>query len=176
MSEWKKYKLGDLIDVKHGFAFKGAFITDVPNENILVTPGNFYIGGGFKNSKFKYYNSDDFPIEYLLNGGDVIVTMTDLSKDSDTLGYSAKVPKSHVIKYLHNQRIGLIQFKSKKADKDFLYWMMRTREYQGFIVGGASGTSIMHTSPSRIKEYEFLLPLSPPKPPLPLCSTVWMIK
>ncbi len=158
MSEWKKVNLGDLIEVKHGFAFKGAFITDEENKNILVTPGNFHIGGGFKNTKFKYYNSDDFPSECILNEGDVVVTMTDLSKDSDTLGYSAKIPKIENVNFLHNQRIGLVQFKSKNADKDFLYWLMRTRDYQGFIVGSASGTSIMHTSPSRIKEYEFSLP------------------
>jgi type I restriction enzyme S subunit len=158
MSEWKKVNLGDLIEVKHGFAFKGAFITDEENKNILVTPGNFHIGGGFKNTKFKYYNSDDFPSECILNEGDVVVTMTDLSKDSDTLGYSAKIPKIENVNFLHNQRIGLVQFKSKNADKDFFYWLMRTRDYQGFIVGSASGTSIMHTSPSRIKEYEFSLP------------------
>ena len=70
MSEWKKVYLGDLIEVKHGFAFKGAFITDEVNKNILVTPGNFHIGGGFKNTKFKYYNSDDFPSECILNEGD----------------------------------------------------------------------------------------------------------
>ncbi len=74
-------------------SFKGAFITDEENKNILVTPGNFHIGGGFKNTKFKYYNSDDFPSECILNEGDVVVTMTDLSKDSDTLGYSAKIPE-----------------------------------------------------------------------------------
>ena len=161
MSEWKEYKLGDLIDVKHGFAFKGIFITDEVNKNILVTPGNFHIGGGFKKSKFKYYNSDDFPNEYILDEGDIVVTMTDLSKESDTLGFSAKIPNLNGVKYLHNQRIGLVQFKTEIANKDFLYWLMRTRDYQSFIVGGASGTSIMHTSPSRIKEYEFSLPPLP---------------
>jgi len=158
MNEWKEYKLGELIDVKHGFAFKGTYITDVGNKNILVTPGNFHIGGGFKDTKFKYYNSNDFSDEYILNEGDIVVTMTDLSKDSDTLGYSAKIPKLDGIQFLHNQRVGLVQFKSEIADKDFLYWLMRTRDYQSYIVGSASGTSIMHTSPSRIKEYEFFLP------------------
>jgi type I restriction enzyme S subunit len=157
MSEWKEYKLGDVIDVKHGFAFNGKFITDEPTENILVTPGNFQIGGGFKDSKFKYYNSN-FPNEYILNEGDVVVTMTDLSKETDTLGYSAKIPKRNGINFLHNQRIGLVNFKSEVANRDFLYWLMRTREYQGFIIGSASGTSIMHTAPSRIQEYKFLLP------------------
>lgn len=161
MSEWKEYKLGDFIDVKHGFAFKGSFITDESNDKILVTPGNFHIGGGFKKTKFKYFKSDDFPDEYILNEGDILVTMTDLSKDSDTLGYSAKIPKPEGVKYLHNQRVGLVQFKSLYADKDFLYWLMRTRDYQGFIVASASGTSIMHTAPTRIKEYTFSLPPLP---------------
>lgn len=160
MSEWKEYRLGDFIDVKHGFAFKGIHITDQPTENILVTPGNFHIGGGFKEAKFKYYNSD-FPKDYILNEGDVVVTMTDLSKETDTLGYSAKIPKPNGVKYLHNQRIGLVQFKSDKINKDFIYWIMRTREYQGYIIGSASGTSIMHTAPSRIKDYSFLLPSLP---------------
>ena len=105
MSEWKEFKLGELIDVKHGFAFKGVFISDEANDKILVTPGNFFIGGGFKKTKFKYFKSDDFPEEYILNAGDVVVTMTDLSKESDTLGYSAKIPKSVGVKYLYNVRI-----------------------------------------------------------------------
>lgn len=156
-SKWKECKLDDIIDVKHGFAFSGKHITEEPTNNILVTPGNIQIGGGFKSSKFKYYNAD-FPSDYILNSGDIVVTMTDLSQETDTLGYSAKIPKQNGINYLHNQRIGLIQFKSNKVNKDFIYWLLRTKEYQGFIIGSASGTSIMHTAPTRIKEYSFSLP------------------
>ncbi|ABK89192.1 restriction endonuclease subunit S [Francisella tularensis subsp. novicida] len=155
---WRECKLGDFISVKHGYAFKGKNITTEANENILVTPGNFNIGGGFKKDKFKYFN-DDYPSEYILNESDIIVTMTDLSKESDTLGYSAKVPKSiKNEKYLHNQRIGLVQFINQLCNKEYIYWLLRTREYQNYIVGSASGTSIMHTSPSRICDYVFLCP------------------
>lgn len=158
MSEWKEYKLGDFIKIKHGYAFSGEHITSIETDKILVTPGNFHIGGGFKSDKFKYYNSNDFPQEYMLQGGDIIVTMTDLSKDTDTLGYSAKVPNNISKLYLHNQRIGLLQFRSDKVCPDFIYWLMRTKEYQSYIVGSASGTSIMHTSPSRIEAYSYLFP------------------
>ena len=48
---WKQIKLSDEIKVKHGYAFKGDFISNEPNDNILLTPGNFEIGGGFKSSK-----------------------------------------------------------------------------------------------------------------------------
>jgi len=161
MSEWKEVRLGDFFKVKHGFAFKGKNITAEKTSNILVTPGNFHIGGGFKSDKFKYFDSE-CPKEYILNGNDIVITMTDLSKETDTLGYSAKIPKSNNgEKYLHNQRIGLVQFKNNDAFPDYLYWLMRTREYQGYIIGSASGTSIMHTSPSRIEGYHFLIPPLP---------------
>ena len=157
MSEWKKYKLGNLINVKHGFAFKGEFFSDQPTQDILLTPGNFKIGGGFKADKFKYYNGD-YPADYILKEGDILITMTDLSKAGDTLGYSAKIPKHSGIKYLHNQRLGLVQFKSDEIDPDFLYWVLRTKPYQFYIVGSATGSTVKHTSPTRICSYEFQEP------------------
>jgi len=160
MSEWKECKLGDFFKVKHGFAFKGKNITTDETSDVLVTPGNFHIGGGFKIAKFKYFKGE-YPKEYVLHENDIIITMTDLSKDTDTLGYSAKVPHSNKKKYLHNQRIGLVQFKNNDADTNFLYWLMRTKQYQGYIIASASGTSIMHTSPSRIENYLFLIPPLP---------------
>ncbi len=157
MSGWKTYKLGVLIDVKHGFAFKGEFFSDEPTEDILLTPGNFKIGGGFKTDKFKYHKGD-YPKSYVLKEGDILITMTDLSKAGDTLGYSAKIPKHTGINYLHNQRLGLVQFKSDNIDPDFLYWVLRTKPYQYYIVGSATGSTVKHTSPTRICSYEFQAP------------------
>ena len=104
MNNWRDTRLADLIDIKHGFAFMGEFFVDDPSEDILVTPGNFAIGGGFQLNRPKFYKGP-VPEDYVLSAGDVIVTMTDLSKDADTLGYSAIVPASKK-RFLHNQRIG----------------------------------------------------------------------
>jgi len=156
MSDWKEKTLGNLIDVKHGWAFKGEFFSDNPTENVLLTPVNFHIGGGFKDDKFKYYDGD-FPKEYILKAGDVIVTMTDLSKDGDTLGYSAKIPKSNK-SFLHNQRLGLVISLSQDIDINFIHWLLRTRNYQKTIVGSCSGSTVKHTSPTKIRDYVFLLP------------------
>lgn len=149
-------KLGDYIRIKHGFAFKGEYITAENNGVVLVTPGNFEIGGGFKEDKCKYFNGD-YPKEYVLSPYDLIVTMTDLSKQGDTLGYSALVPKTNRV-YLHNQRIGLVDVYNPKADKMFIYWLMRTQKYQKTIVATSSGSTVKHTSPSRIYDVEVDLP------------------
>ncbi len=50
---WRETTLGTHIDVKHGFAFKGESFVEKPNENVLLTPGNFSIGGGLAVSNSK---------------------------------------------------------------------------------------------------------------------------
>lgn len=119
-----QFSLADVCSIKHGYAFKGEYFSDSITKDILLTPGNFNIGGGFKNDKLKYY---DGPIDknYILKPYDLIVTMTDLSKNGDTLGYSALVPKDDNV-YLHNQRIGLIEnINEEVIDKNYLYWLLR---------------------------------------------------
>lgn len=149
--------IGDYVKIKHGFSFKGEYISNEDNDIVLVTPGNFAIGGGFKEQKCKFFTSD-YPEEYVLKADDLIVTMTDLSKSVDTLGYSALVPNSDKRTYLHNQRIGLVQFLNDDIDKHYLYWFMRTPRYQKMIVATSSGSTVHHTSPDRICEIEIDVP------------------
>ncbi|WP_080809907.1 restriction endonuclease subunit S, partial [Desulfamplus magnetovallimortis] len=159
-SNWPEKKLGDLFKVKHGFAFKGEYFTDIETRHLLTTPGNFSIGGGFQNDKPKYYNGP-VPDDYILNAGDIIVTMTDLSKASDTLGNAAIVPEDSNI-WLHNQRIGLLEFKDPtQSHPKFVSYLLCSHEYRSWIVGSATGTTVKHTSPSRISEFTC------PIPPLP---------
>lgn len=156
MTKWQEVKLEELISIKHGYAFKGNDIITEDNGIVLVTPGNFAIGGGFQKVKCKFFKGE-YPKDYVLKKNDLIVTMTDLSKECDTLGYGALVPDSSRI-YLHNQRIGLIEFKNNLVDKFFLYWFMRTPKYQHFVVSSCSGSVIKHTSPGRICDATIYLP------------------
>lgn len=156
MSKWEEKQLGELIRIKHGFAFSGDYIIDSDNGVVLVTPGNFKIGGGFKQSGKKFY-SGEFSKEYVLKKKSLIVTMTDLSKNADTLGYAAYVPDDEKI-YLHNQRIGLVSIISDEIIEKFLYWLLRTPWYQRRIANTSSGTNVKHTSPDRIYKYKFMLP------------------
>ena len=156
-SNWPLVQLGELISIKHGFAFKGEFFSDTSTDTVLVTPGNFAIGGGFKADKLKFYNGP-IPAEYKLEADDLIVTMTDLSKQADTLGYSALVPEHSGRLYLHNQRIGLVEIKSQELDKLYLYFLMRSRGYRHHVVSSATGSTVKHTSPSKITSFQLHLP------------------
>ena len=156
---WHDVTLGDLVEIRHGFAFKGNFIYDEPRGDLLLTPGNFAIGGGFKGDKFKYY---DGPVveEYVLQEGDLIVTMTDLSKQSDTLGYPVVVPAcTNERRYLHNQRLGkVVPKEASELHTRFLYYILCSAKYRHEVLASATGTTVKHTSPDRIKQFKFSLP------------------
>jgi len=156
-SEWKLTTLSNHIDIKHGFAFKGEYFVNYKSPDCLVTPGNFAIGGGFKEDKFKYYKGP-VPEDYILEENDLILTMTDLSKEADTLGYSAIVPKFKNMRLLHNQRVGLVKFKDKELDRIYLYFLLRSREYRHHVISTATGTTVKHTSPKKILSFEFFKP------------------
>lgn len=158
-SKWKEWSLSDLIEIKHGFAFEGRYIRDEPPGEVLLTPGNFAIGGGFKADKFKYYDGP-IPHEYVLQPGTLLVTMTDLSKHSDTLGFPAVLPsRSDGRLYLHNQRLGRVEIKmNAPLDKGFLQYLLCTRDFRLEVLASATGTTVKHTSPERIGRFRFLLP------------------
>ncbi len=157
-SDWVEARLETLIDVKHGYAFEGAGIRDEPPGDILLTPGNFAIGGGFKGDKFKYFDGT-VPEAYVLNEGELVVTMTDLSKQADTLGYPALVPSTRGPRFLHNQRLGKVAIKQgAQLDSGFLFYLLRTAEYRREVLASATGTTVKHTSPSRILAYKAAIP------------------
>ena len=149
-------RLGDIIAIKHGYAFPGDEFGFDPSYPTLVTPGNFVIGGGFKHAKPKTFTGP-YPEEYNLLPGDLIVTMTDLSKEGDTLGMPALVPATG--HFLHNQRIGRVTIIDGAAvDKNFLSYFLRSSQYHSYIIGSSSGSTVRHTSPSRICDFEVILP------------------
>lgn len=158
MPDWRECKLGDLLQIKHGFAFLGEHFAS-SGTHVVLTPGNFLEKGGFKekSDKAKWYKGP-IPADYVLNKGDLIVAMTEQAEG--LLGSSALIPSSGV--YLHNQRLGLVQIRDRQqADQHFIYYLFNSIPVRQKIRGSASGTKIRHTAPSRIADVKVLVPPLP---------------
>lgn len=148
---WQRLRLGDLVEIKHGFAFAGSQFSDDPRLPVVVTPGNFAIGGGFQERDKTF--AGDVPDGFEFAPGDLIVTMTDLSKSADTLGMAAMIPRSGR-RYLHNQRVGKVILKRPDlVDLWFLSFYLRGGKYRSHVVATASGSTVKHTSPGRIEQF-----------------------
>lgn len=145
---WEQHKLGELLELENGYAFKSKYFQDETAKEIVLTPGNVNIGGGFQDGKGHYYDmSGIFPQKFVMKPGDIFVTMTDLTPSAQTLGSPAFIPNDGNV-YLHNQRIGkLINY---DGNKDFLFYLLCTEQYHKQIVLTASGTTVKHSSPQKI--------------------------
>ena len=149
-----RMKLGEILSVKHGWAFKGEYFAEDGEQSIL-TPGNFFEKEGFKpnNGKERYYTGT-YPKEYLCHKGDLIVAMTQQAEG--LLGSTALVPENN--KYLHNQRIGLITCDEKRLNKLFAYYLFMTKSVREQLERSSSGTKVKHTSPEKIYDVEVEIP------------------
>ncbi len=155
---WAEKELGKLLKIKHGYAFKGEFFSD-QGKYILLTPGNVLRNGGLKlkGEKEKFYVGD-FPQEYLLTKGELVVVMTDLTQDASILGGAFFTNKNKI--YLHNQRLGLVSH-STEIGKVFLYCYFNWQYFREQVKASSNGATVKHTSPKRI--YKCKINLPPPQ-------------
>lgn len=151
---WEEVSVGSLVDITHGYAFASRhFTTSGP---IVLTPGNFKLDGGLYWGDRTKFTTETCAEEYVLRCPDLVVVMTDLTPSAKLLGTPAFIPDDKVI--LHNQRIGKIVTKSNRTMPEFLYWVFLTDLFKKHMVLTATGSTVRHTSPSRIKNYKFALP------------------
>ena len=155
--DWEVKSLGEILTIKHGYGFEGDSFSAEDNGFIVVTPGNFKLNGGFQKPQASIFYIGKYPKEFNLKPNDLVIMMTDLSKESDTLGNPAIIPDDNY-QYLHNQRIGLINCNSDNFDKNYLFHLLCSKDYHKAVVSTAAGSTVKHTSPKRI--YTIKLPIT----------------
>ena len=154
--DWEERKLGEVIDIENGYAFKSEYFSDEEKRHIVLTPGSVKIGGGFQKDKGRYYDvSGVFPEKFIFKPGNIFITMTDLTPTAQSLGYPAIVPRDDNV-YLHNQRLGKII--NTTTNPEFLYTLLTTDTYHKEIVSSASGTTVKHSSVSKILDFKSAIP------------------
>jgi len=154
---WKKSLMGNIASIKHGYPFKGEHFADT-GYYIVLTPGNFEIGGGFRfqGAKEKFYIDPGFPKSYILRRGDLLTAMTEQAVG--LIGSPLIVPEDD--KFLHNQRLGLFQF-FKEGGARFIYFFMQTSSSLVAFSNTAAGSKVRHTSPKRIEAIPINIPEHP---------------
>ena len=159
MSEWKKVKLGEGIDVLSGFAFKSK---DFADSGIPVVK--------IKNINPPYVTLDDVtyvPVnvananpKYILHKGDVLIAMTGshINQIASVVGRVGRVV--YDAPSVLNQRVGKIVVTDQHSfDYLFIYYFLSqysTKVKLANIAGGAANQA--NISPSDIKNLDIMLP------------------
>ncbi|EON3359034.1 restriction endonuclease subunit S [Yersinia enterocolitica] len=145
---WVWARVGDILSLKNGYAFKSNYFVDSKRKYILTTPGNFYETGGFRyrGDKTKYYDGP-LDAEFMLSSGDLIIPMTEQAPG--LLGSAAFIPNDEYI-YLHNQRLGKLELYYEGVTSNFIFWFFNSQLLRVELARTCTGTTVRHTSPDRV--------------------------
>lgn len=158
-STWTPTRLGDVVCVKHGFAFSGMAENRDMTLPVVVGIGNFDYAGGFRfgTTTLKRYVGD-YPPEFELAPGDLLLAMTCQTPGGEILGIPGTVPDDGQ-SYLHNQRLGKVEvLDPDRVHLPFVFQIARWNVFNQRLFATASGSKILHTSPNRIESFRFDLP------------------
>ena len=160
MSEWKKEKLGDYVEVLSGFAFKSKDFTSegVPVIKIKnISPPNVSL----EDLSYVPMTIVTQNPRYILSRGDVLIAMTGshINQIASVVGRVGRI-RYDVLSVL-NQRVGKIVNKDdKKSSLDFVYYYLSQYEVKVELAQKAGGAANQaNISPKDIKDLMFPCPL-----------------
>ena len=136
----KKVKLGEVCEILSGYAFKSSQFNDKKIGLPLIRIRD--VERGFSDTYFE----GDFPKEYLIHRGDLLITMDGsfiLKKWEGDLA-------------LLNQRVCKIKITDKSVDEGYLSWMIP--KFLKEIEDKTPFVTVKHLSVAKIKNISFFLP------------------
>ncbi|NTK03054.1 restriction endonuclease subunit S [Enterococcus faecium] len=148
--DWEQRKLSEMAEVKTGFPFKNDDFID-GGDYLVITNGNIQnnsalVDGNIGNRISAV--SDEIKDKYLLNYGDILVTM------DGTVGRTAKVFEKNQILA---QRVGRLV---ANTTPEFLYQWLNTGKFFGDMTKVSHGGTIKHISLSEISDFNAFVPVN----------------
>ena len=157
MEEWKEYKLGDIISIKSGFAYKGKDIGF--GSNFLLGMGCVSFKEKFLDSGVRLYNGECSD-KYCVKTGDIVLATRQQSDNLPILGMPAIIPNGYDGKKII---VGANLYKvENKSDFDnrYLFWLLKSPSYIDYIKSCQTGTTVRMITKSNIESYTFRAPNS----------------
>ena len=153
---WDYVTLGDFVNLINGVSYKSSELN--PSKNALVTLKSFDRNGGFRTDGFKEFTGK-FKENQIVNENDLVVAHTDITQDAEIIGNPILVVKDpNYDKMIISMDLVKVVSKYDWLSTEFLYQMMRNREFKYHCLGHSNGSTVLHLSKSAIPSYEFFLP------------------
>ena len=156
MSEWKEVRLGDIVTVKSGYAYKGKYISN-KGKNILLGMGCVSYNDKFLYSGARNYD-EDCDERYCAKAGDIMLATRQQSDSLPILAMPAIIPNSLFDKkIIVGTNLYLIKNDSD-IDNHFLFWLLKTPNYVNYISSVKTGTTVRMVTKKDVENYIFKCP------------------
>jgi len=154
-SEWKEVRLGDLISLRGGLAYKGEHISQ--SGNPMVTMGCVDPGSRFKREGLKYYRGS-FGASHTAKAGDIVIATRDVTQKRETIGCPCLIPDDLGSEEVVVATNTYLVTNHSNIDNSFLYLLLKSPSYREQIVASAKGSTVIMITKDAIENHSCLLP------------------
>lgn len=152
---WEIRKLEGVLDFVRGRSYSSEQISDTEGKYYITNLKSFNRGGGFRFDGEKYYTG---PVkeDQLLNKGDIIVAVTDMTNDRAVIARPARIPniKSHKV----TLSADVVKIIPQKLPASFVYYSLLDYRFTEVTKNKATGANVLHLKPAAILEHVIVLP------------------
>ena len=153
--EWKEVRLGDIVSIKSGLAYKGAFIGR--GENILLGMGCVSFKDKFLFSGARPYEAD-CDDKYCVEPGDIVLATRQQSDNLPILAMPAIIPSSlKAKKIIYGTNLYKVENHSEVTN-DFLFWQLKMPDYIDYISSVKTGSVVRMVTKKNVEDYVFRCP------------------
>ncbi len=150
---WIDCLLGDHVTFKRGISYKSG---DIQNTGVpFINLNSFSLSGEFKLEGTKYYNGK-FKTESKLNPGELVIAITDVTRNADIIGKSFVIPDIFDETPLMSCDVASVS--SRKFCNAYLEQLFNSESYHKYIKYYASGTLVLHLDLNGVKWFKTYLP------------------
>lgn len=151
---WDVVPLGQHCHVVKGKSYASDDLVDDETAMPFVTLKSFNRGGGYRAGGLKYYKGE-FKAEQLVNQGDIVMAVTDMTQDRVVVGRAARVPnfgeKGAVIS------LDVIKLEPRDINSTYLYLFLRFSGFANHIKEFANGANVLHLKPDLVPAQKVLM-------------------
>jgi type I restriction enzyme, S subunit len=149
-------ELGEYVDCINGVSYKSSELN--PSNIGMVSLKSFDRNGGFGIDGFKEFTGK-FKEKQIVVEGDLIVAHTDITQDAEVIGNPALVISNpNFDTMVISMDIVKVNSKVDWVSTEFLYFLMKTREFKSHCEGCANGSTVLHLNKQAIPTFEFPKP------------------
>ena len=155
MEEWKSYRLGDIVRIGSGLAYKADYLGH--GNALLLGMGCVSFTEKFLKKGARPYcgESDE---RFCVSPGDIVLATRQQSDNLPILGMPAIIPEEYRGKRLiAGSNLYIVQNESE-IDNRYLYWLLKTPQYISHISSCKTGTTVRMITKKDVESFVFKCP------------------
>ena len=153
---WPETRLTDIASFTRGSSYRSAELSD--SRVALLTLKSFERGGGYKSGGLKPYTGA-FKPEQVLDAGELVVALTDVTQMAEVIGWPAIVPEDDDYDELvASLDVGILRPLNGDVGTPFLHGLLLTDRYRAHVRAHCTGTTVLHLGKQALPSYCLPLP------------------